>query len=61
MMSEPRFRCKICNKFFNAIPDNAVKLGRSGTVSMYEIDGAIHALVSIKVGRRKTEVKESKA
>jgi len=46
-------RCSICDKTFEAIPPDAIRIGqRSGAHQMYKFsDGAVHNLTSTNVGQ----------
>ena len=46
-------RCSICDKTFDAIPPDAIRIGqRAGAFQMYRFtDGTVHNLASTKVGQ----------
>jgi hypothetical protein len=51
-MNEPALRCTICNRTWNSLPPDAVRIGqRSGAYQMYRFDGAVHNIHSTKIGR----------
>jgi len=47
--------CRICGKNFDRIPPDAIQIGRGGVSPLYRfVNGEVHALGSVKLGRSKT-------
>jgi hypothetical protein len=50
-------RCNYCNAIFDELPLNAKPVGNPrGSMRLYEIDGRIHELGSVNLGRKKSAV-----
>jgi hypothetical protein len=46
------FKCRLCEKTFESIPADAIRIGRGSVSPLYRLaNGEVHAIGSTKVGR----------
>ena len=56
-----KFKCRFCEKTFESIPSDAVRIGRGSASPLYRLaNGEVHTITSTKVGRHTNAAKTAK-